>query len=161
MVMLMIAVVGCNAASPLTRVPESCPITLPDDDVFRPASETPDGADPGPDTVPYGRPELWTMLGAKGEVWRDLPVGSDGTLTQMLFFWSENHVAGDGTEILLFGESLEESSHGIRARGGGGSDPARGDHLAVVFGIPEPGCWRISAVYRATGIDYVVWVDGD
>jgi len=145
----------------LADVPESCPITVPGDDAFKPESETPEGPDPGPEAVPYGRPELWTMLGAHGEVWSDLPVGSDGGLTQMLYFWSENHVSGDGTEILVFGENLEESPHGIRASGGGGSDPSRGDYLAVVIDIPEPGCWRISAVYRATGIDYVVWVDGD
>jgi hypothetical protein len=145
----------------LADIPESCPVTVPGDDAFRPESDIPDGPDPGYEAVPYGRPELWTLLGANGDVWRDLPVGSDGSLTQMLFFWSENHMSGDGTEILLFGEKLLESPHGIRARGGGGSDPSRGDYLAVVFGIPEPGCWRISAVYRASGIDYVVWVDGD
>ncbi|HET7846083.1 MAG TPA: hypothetical protein VFL72_01235 [Acidimicrobiia bacterium] len=145
----------------LADVPGSCPITLPEDDAFKPESELPEIPDPGLEAVPYGRPELWTLLGAQGEVWRDLPVGSDGSLTQMLYFWSENHVPGDGSEILVFGENLEGSPYGIRARGGAGSDPSRGDYLAVVFDIPEPGCWRISAVYRATGIDYVVWVDGD
>ena len=142
-------------------VPGSCPITVPGGDAFKPESEIPKEPDPGPWAVPYGRPELWTMLGAHGEVWRDLPVGSDGSINQMLYFWSENHASGDGTEILVLGENVEESPYGIRASGGGGSDPARGDYLAVVFDIPEPGCWRISAVYRATGIDYVVWVDGD
>jgi hypothetical protein len=145
----------------LADVPESCPITVPGGDAFKPESEIPEEPDPGPEAVPYGRPELWTMLGVQGEVWRDLTTGSDGSLTQMLYFWSENHVSGDGTEILVFGENLEESTQGIRASGGGGSDPSRGDYLAVVVDIPEPGCWRISVVYRATGIDYVVWVDGD
>jgi len=176
-VVLLVAVVGViliwptpvqqlpTVAEPTTvpavpaDVPGSCPITVPGGDAFKPEPEIPE--DPGPGVVPYGRPELWTMLGAHGEVWRDLPVGSDGSLTQMLYFWSENHASGDGTEILVFGENLEESPHGIRASGGGGSDPTRGDYLAVVLDIPEPGCWRISAVYRATGIDYVVWVDGD
>lgn len=142
-------------------VPGSCPITVPGRDAFEPESEIPEEPDPGAGGVPYGRPALWTMLDAHGEVWRDLPVGSGGSLTQMLYFWSENHTSGDGTEILVFGENLEESPHGIRASGGGGSDPARGDYLAVVLDIPEPGCWRISAVYRATGIDYVVWVGAD
>jgi hypothetical protein len=145
----------------LADVPGSCPITVPGDDAFEPESEIPEESYPGPEAVPYGRPELWTMLGAHGEVWRDLPTGSDGSLIKMLYFWSENHVSGDGTEILVFGENLEESTQGIRARGGGGSDASRGDYLAVVVDIPEPGCWRISAVYRATGIDYVVWVGRD
>lgn len=157
-VVLVMAVVGCNAASTPEGVPESCPVTVPGDDAFKPASDAPEGPVPGDEAVPYGRPELWTMLSANGEVWRNLPVGSEGSLTQMLFFWSENHVSGDGSEILLFGENLEESPYGIRARGGGGSDPSLGDYLTVVFDIPEPGCWRISAVYRANGIDYVVWV---
>ena len=158
---LVMAIVGCKEASTLEGVPRSCPVTVPGDGAFRPESETPDGPDPGFKAVPYGRPELWTMLDASGEVWRELPAGAEGSLTQMLYFWSENHVSGDGTEILLFGENLDESPDAIRARGGGGSDPSRGDYLSVVFDIPEPGCWRISAVYRATGIDYVVWVEGD
>lgn len=150
-----------TAPAALEGVPESCPVTVPGDDAFQPAAKAPPGPDPAYEAVWYGRPALWSMVSKAGEVWRDLPVGSDGTLTQMLSFWSENHTPGDGSEVLLFGESLDGSPYGIRARGGGGSDPDLGNHLAVVFDIPEPGCWRIIAIYKARSIEFVAWVEGD
>lgn len=145
----------------LAGVPESCPVTAPGNNAFTPPSEAPDGPSSVYEAVWYGTPELWTMVNPNGEVWRDLPVGTDGSLTQKTLWWSESHAPGDPAEITLTAEHLDGSAPTVEASGGDGSHPFLGDFMVVGFELPEPGCWRVTAHYKGASLSYVVWVDND
>jgi hypothetical protein len=139
-------------------VPESCPLTVPGEDAFTPASEGPDYELPWTyEAVWYGTPELWTMIDLEGEIgskhiWRR------GNKT---IWWSANYSPGDPAEITVTAEHLDGKAPRVEVGGpgGGGSHPFWGDFMLVGLKLPEPGCWEIAARYKGATLDYVVWVD--
>lgn len=141
---------------------EACAITEPGDTPFTPASQTPPGAPPGSDW--YGTPELWTRIDHLGEVWADLPVGPDGSLTQKTFWWSEDFDIGEELEpdITVTAESVGGLEPAVKAGGPAthGTHLDLGSFMIVGLEVPREGCWRITAEYRDTALSFVVWVDG-
>lgn len=143
-------------------VPNSCPITVPGDGAFTPASEIPEALPSVYDSVWYGTPELWTKVDTNGEVWRDLPVGADGSLTQKLLWWSDHLSSRDSAEITITADHLDELAPTIEVRGSGGassspSSPSFGTFMVTGFELPERGCWRITGRYRDASLSFVVW----
>lgn len=146
--------------------PKSCPVTVPGKDAFIPASEAPDGPLSVYEAVWYGTPDLWTMLDPNGLVWRDLPVGADGALTQKTLWWSEHLSSESSAEITLSAEHLDGSAPTVEVSGPGGassspSSPSFGSFMVVGFELPQPGCWKITTEYQGATLSYIVWVDND
>jgi hypothetical protein len=143
----------------LAGVPESCPVTLPGDNPFTPASETPEDPPDVYDVVWYGTPDLWTMIDSQGEINSKRWLQGDRT-----FWWSENYSPGDTAEITVSAEHLSGSAPTVMesAQTGRGFDPfmLEPTHESVtVVGVvlPEPGCWELTADYKGIAIGYVVW----
>lgn len=144
-------------------VPDSCPITVPGDSAFTPASEAPERLPSVYDSVWYGTPELWTMTNPNGEVWRDLPVGTDGGLTQKRLWWSENLSSGDSAEITITAHHLDGTAPTVEVSGPGGastspSSPSFGTFMVTGFELPERGCWEITGHYRDASLSFVIWI---
>lgn len=144
-------------------VPDSCPVTVPGDNAFTPASEAPEELPSVYDSEWYGTPDLWTKIDKRGEVWRGLSVGADGSLTQKWLWWSEHLSSKDSAEITITGDHLDGLAPAIEVRGSGGASssptsPSYGTFMVTGFELPEPGCWRISGHYRDASLSFVVWV---
>jgi hypothetical protein len=144
---------------------ETCPVTGPGDSPFTPASETPDGPPPLYLSVWYGTPELWTMVQHQGQVWSNLPVGADGSLTQKTFWWSDDYVPSSDIlpDITVTADHLNGSAPGVEAGGPGttGAHADLGSFMLVGLQIPQEGCWRITGEYRGTSLSYVAWVGNE
>ena len=144
---------------------EACPVTLPGDEPFTPASDTPEGPPLSYQSVWYGTPELWTRLNHQGEEWNNLPVGSDGSLTQKTFWWRDGYSMSDEPrpDITVTLDHLNGSSPSVEVGGPGtnGGHPDLGEFMIVGLEIPQSGCWRITAKYRGTTLSYVAWAAGN
>ena len=137
-------------------VPNSCPITVPGDRAFTPASEAPEALPSVYDSVWYGTPELWTMINPNGGL-------ADGSLTQRWLWWSENLSSRDSAEITITADHLDGLAPAIEVRGSGGASssptsPSYGTFMVTGFELPEVGCWRVTARYRDASLSVVVWV---
>jgi outer membrane protein assembly factor BamB len=146
-------------------VPASCPVTVPEEAAFTPASDAPDDPPEVYDDVWFGTPDLWTLVDPGGEVWSDLPRGADGSLGERTFWWSANYSADDPGEFTVTAEHLSGTAPRFEASqtGGNGFDPfmTQPTHESVtVVGIelPDTGCWRLTAEYKEATLSYVVWV---
>jgi len=158
--------VSGSVGQDLEDVPESCSMTAPGVGAFTPANEAPDDPPSVYEEVWFGTPDLWTLLDPAGEMWRDLPKDSDGTLTQRTFWWSENYTADDPGEITLTAEQLGGDALRVESsqRAGVGFDPfmTQPTHESVtVIGVdlPDSGCWHLTASYKGATLSYVVWVE--
>jgi hypothetical protein len=152
----------------LAGVPESCPVTVPGDNAFTPASEAPEGPPSVYEVIWFGTPELWTMVNPQGAVWRGLPVGPDGDVGEKTFWWSENYSPADPGEFTVTAEHLNGSAPTIKGAKPGGSGfnpfmlaPTHESVTVVGVELPEPGCWELTAVYKGATLSYVVWVSDD
>lgn len=150
------------AAPALVDVPETCPVTVPGEDAFTPASETPDELSPGDDQVWYGTPELWTKIQPNGQV-VDRSWLSPGAKT---FWWSENFPGGEiegSPDITVTAEHLDGTAPIVKAGGPGtnGSHPDLGDFMLVGIELPGTGCWKLTAEYKGATVSYVMWVSGE
>lgn len=143
---------------------EACPVTVPDEASFSPESERPAGPRLTYDAFWYGTPELWTMVHFEGEVWSNLPVAADGTLTQKTFWWTEDYVSISEPEpaILVTSESLNSAGEIVEAAPvTNGGHPELGVFVIAGLQIPHEGCWRVTAEYGNTSLDYVAWVGNE
>lgn len=144
-------------------VPNSCPMTVPGDRAFTPESEAPEELPSVYDSVWYGTPDLWTKINTNGEVWRDLPVGLDGSLTQKMLWWSDHLSSNDSAGITITADHLDGLAPTVKVRGSGGASssptsPSFGTFMITGFELPERGCWRVTGHYRDASLSYVVWV---
>lgn len=144
-------------------IPDSCPITVPGDNAFTPASEAPEELPSVYDSYWYGTPDLWTKIDQSGEVWRDLPVGPDGSLTQKWLWWSDHLSSKESTEITITADRLDGLATTVEVRGPGGASssptsPSFGTFMVTGFELPERGCWRVTAHYKRASLSFVVWV---
>lgn len=142
----------------------ACPVTVPGTTPFIPAAQVPDGPPTSYAAVWYGTPDLWTMVRHQGEVWTGLPVQSDGSLTQKIFWWVEGSFVSQEPQpdIAVSAERLDAPAPTFRAEPGNlGGHVDLGVFTVVGLEIPEPGCWRITAEYMNTSLSYVAWVAGE
>lgn len=147
----------------LEGVPAACPVTVPGENAFTPTSEAPDGPPSVHDSVWYGTPELWTMINPDGEVWRGLPVGTDGNLTQKWLWWSDRLSSGDPEGIAITADHLDGTAPSVEVTGSGGassspSSPSLGTFMVTGFELPDPGCWKITGQFGDASVSFVVWV---
>jgi hypothetical protein len=148
-----------TAVPALVDVPETCPVTVPGEDAFTPASETPDELSPGDDQVWYGTPEHWTKIQPNEQV-RNRSWLSPGAKT---FWWSENFPGG-GSEgspnITVTAENLDGLAPTVKSGGPGtnGFHPELGDFMLVGVELPATGCWKLTAEYKGATLSYVMWV---
>ena len=130
-----------------------CPITKPTKPFHPPIDAQ------LPETMAwYGNGILWTWLDRDGEVWEGLPRTETG-LTQKTFWWSSAFDVHreQQPEIYVIGSRIGPpgqfgSGPGTNASGDFGSA------MLVGIDIPEEGCWNVTAHYRGTSLNYVVWV---
>ncbi|MGH8913442.1 MAG: hypothetical protein ACRDZM_02895, partial [Acidimicrobiia bacterium] len=157
---------GVAALPEASDVPKSCPITVPGDVAFAPASQAPKALPSVYDAVWYGTPELWTMLNSKGEVWSNLPVGADGGLTQKWLWWSQDLTSDGPVEMIVMANHLDGSAPTVGARGSRGassspSSPSLGTFMVTGFELPELGCWEIAGHHGQAALRFVVSVPSD
>ena len=145
--------------------PNTCPVTVPP----QPGLVPPDPYPPEPpfEQVWYGTPELWTILDANGAVWRDLPVGEGPHAVGDKTLWfSENFSTGEGedfsgdADITLTAVRLDGSAPTVVQEGGVPSfNRDIKNFMLVPLGLPEPGCWEITASYQGAELTYVLQVE--
>ena len=139
-----------------------CPVTVPKPPFLAPQ--------PWPKVPPssyhaawFGTSALWTMLDLGGEHWHDLPF--DGrTLGQKTFWWSAKYRDArieSSPAIRVVGRRLDGSGETFTA-GDPGTNASSDFGLSMLVGVnvPAPGCWSLSATYRGTSLDIVVWIEG-
>ena len=114
--------------------PNACPVTVPPQPGFVPPEPYP--TEPPFDQVWYGTAQLWTILDSNGDVWRDLPVGKDGSVGDKTLWFSERFSTAEdedftgNADIALTAERLDGPAHKVVATRRG-SLPADG-------GVPSP-----------------------
>jgi hypothetical protein len=125
-----------------------CPVTAPARPGFEPPAPYPAVPHSG-DLVWFGTEELWTAL----------PVGDDyGTRKSV---WWSNRFGGGSTEptpqIDVTWERLDLDVDPIHNDGHGTNAHTAEDGWFMIAGgdPPEPGCWRVTAVYRGHSLSYV------
>jgi hypothetical protein len=139
---------------------DACPVTVPPQPGFVPPAPYP--SEPGFGQVWYGTSGLWTNLDANGQVWRDLPVAQDGSVADKTLWFSENLSTADfssDADIKLTAVDLDGSSPTVVQEGGVPSvNPDIKKFILVGLGLPEPGCWEVTARYQGAELTYVLQV---
>jgi Tol biopolymer transport system component len=147
--------------------PSSCPVTVPPEPSFVPPSPYP--ADPPFGQVWYGTSDLWTILDPEGAIWRDLPVGEGRhAIGNKTLWFSEDFSTSPGEDfsgddrITLTAVDLDGSARTVVQEGGVPSfNRDIKNFLLVGLGLPEPGCWEVTARYRGVELTYVLLVEAD
>jgi len=152
---------GLSAPTTTPADIDACPLTVPGNDSFTPAAETPQMSPPDPRAVWLGTPQLWTSVHPEGEIWSGLPIAADGSFTQKTFWWSVDIVSiTDPLPGITFtAERLDASGPSVSARRvTSGGNPEQGVFVIAGFQIPDVGCWRIAAEYGDSMVSFVAWV---
>jgi hypothetical protein len=158
--------VSTPALNPVSSAgPTGCPVTVPPRPGLVPPHPYPPEAPYG--QVWYGTPDLWTLLDESGAVWRDLPVGTGPHAVGDKTVWfSESFSTAEGEDftgdagITLTAVDLDGSAPTVVQEGGVPSfNRDIKNFLLVPLGLPEPGCWELTARYRGAELTYVVQVE--
>ncbi|HEY7875770.1 MAG TPA: hypothetical protein VIG64_11685 [Actinomycetota bacterium] len=156
---------GEPGPSPTTHEVDGYPVTVPPRPGFVPPQPYP--AEPGFENVWYGSPELWTSLDRDGAVWRDLPIGKGPhAIGDKTFWFSESFSTADGEDfsgdddITLTAVDLDGSARTVVEEGGAASfHEDIKNFILVGLGLPEPGCWEVTATYKGDELSYVLYVE--
>ena len=156
---------GESSPSPTTRDVGGCPVTVPPQPAFVPPEPYP--PEPPFEQAWYGTAELWTILDSNGAVWRDLPVGKGPHAVGDKTLWfSENFTTAEGedfsgdAEITLTAVDLDGSTPKVVEKGGVPSfNRDIRNFMLVGLGLPEPGCWELTARYKGAELSYVFLVE--
>jgi hypothetical protein len=155
---------GESSPSPTTRDVGGCPVTVPPQPGLVPPEPYP--PEPPFDQVWYGTPELWTTLDPNGAVWSDLLVAEDGHVGDKTFWWSENFSTAEGenfsgnADITVTAVHLDGSAPTVVEEGGVPSfNRDIKNFMLVGLGLPEPGCWEVTATYQGAELTYVLQVE--
>ena len=161
---------GKSSPSPTTRDVGGCPVTVPP----QPGLVPPEPYPPEPPLLPepfrnvwYGTPELWTILDHSGAVWSDLPVGKGPHAVGNKTLWfSENFSTAEGedfsgdADITVTAVDLDGSAPTVVEEGGVPSfNRDIKNFMLVGLGLPEPGCWEVTASYKGAKLTYVLHVE--
>lgn len=146
--------------------PDGCPETVPPSPGLVPPEPYP--AEPPFEKVWYGTPELWTLLDRDGAVWRGLPLGKGPhAIGDKTLWFSENFSTAEGenfsgdADITLTAEDRDGSAPTVVEEGGVPSfNPGIKNFMLVGLGLPEPGCWEVTARYKGAELTYVLQVEG-
>jgi hypothetical protein len=150
--------------SPTTRNVDGCSVTVPPRPGFVPPEPYP--PEPPFEQAWYGTPKLWTLLDSNGAVWRDLPVGKGPHAVGDKTLWfSENFSTAEGedfsgeAEITLRAVDLDGSASEVVQQGGVPSfNRDIKNFMLVGLGLPEPGCWEVTATYKDAELSYTFLV---
>jgi len=137
--------------------PADCPVTTNTTSFEAPAPYSPSA--PWPSEFWYGSEHLWTALPTNG-VWAGLPNNPEG-YTQKIFWWSSLFSLKDELEpaLVVFGERLDAKAPPLKvSRTTNAFARDIGDAMLVGVDFPTFGCWKITGLYKKTGLDFVVWV---
>ena len=150
-----------------TRDIGGCPVTVPTPG-FVPPEPYPPEPPPSWEQVWYGTPELWTILDRNGAVWRGLPIGKGPhAIGNKTLWFSENFSTARGEdfsgdpEITVTAVDLDGSAPKVVVKGGGVPSFNRDvkNFILVGLGVPELGCWKVTARYKSAELTYVLLVE--
>jgi hypothetical protein len=155
-----------NASAPASPTdPNACPVTVPPQPGFVPPEPYP--TEPPFDQVWYGTAELWTVLDANGAVWRDLPVGKEGSVGDKTAWFSERFSTAERedfagkADITVTAERLDGSARRVATDGGVPSfNRDIKNFMLIGLVLPKAGCWEVTASYRVAELTYVLQVEG-
>jgi hypothetical protein len=153
---------GLNPAS--SASPNTCPVTVPPQPGLVPPEPYP--PEPPFEQAWYGTPELWTILDPNGAVWRDIPVAEDGHVGDKTLWFSENFSTAEGedfsgnADITVTAVHLDGSAPTVVEEGGVPSfNRDIKNFMLVGLGLPEQGCWEVTARYQGAELTYVLQVE--
>jgi hypothetical protein len=140
-------------------------VTIPPRSGFVPPKPYP--PEPPFDQVWYGTAELWTVLDPNGAIWRDIPLGKDGSVGDKTLWFSESFTsAGEGDvtgsdRVTLTAVRLDGSAPNVVEHSQGMPGFRRDIKNFKLMGLvlPEVGCWEVTATYRGAELAYVLQVD--
>ena len=150
--------------------PKTCPVTVPP----QPGLVPPEPYPPEPPLLPepfeqvwYGTPRLWTKLDQTGAVWRDLPIGKGPhAIGNKTLWFSESFSTAAGedfsgdADITVTAVDLDGSAPKVVEKGGVPSfNRDIKNFILVGLGLPEPGCWEVTARYKGAELTYVLQVE--
>jgi hypothetical protein len=155
--------------SATSRMVDGCPVTIPPQPGLVPPRPYPSDPSepPSSEGVWYGTPDLWTILDSTGAVW-NLPVAKDGHVGDKTVWFSEKFSTAEGedfsgnADITITAVHLEGSAPKAVQKGGVPSFNAHiRNFILVGLGVPEPGCWEVTAQYEGAELSYVMLVKDD
>jgi hypothetical protein len=152
------------APSPTSRDVEDCPVTVPPQPGFVPPEPYP--SEPSTDGAWYGSAELWTIVDSSGAVWTGLPVGKGPhAIGDKTLWFSEKFSTAKGED---FSGNADITITAVHRGGSGrkvieeGGVPSFNRYIKnfmlVGLGVPEPGCWEVTASYQGAELSYVMLV---
>lgn len=158
------ASLGGSSPSPTTRDVDGCPVTVPPKPGLVPPEPYP--SEPPFGDLWYGTSELWISLDPNGAVWSGLPVAEDGSVGDKTLWFSENFSTAEGedfsgnADITVTAVHLDGSAPTVVEEGGVPSfNRDIKNFLLVGLGLPEPGCWEVTASYQGAELTYVLHVE--
>lgn len=153
-----------SSPSPSTRDIQGCPVTIPPRPGFTPPKPYP--PDPGFGKVWHGSPALWTKLEPDGQIWRDIPVGKDGSIgDKMLWFSTKFSTASNedfsgNAEITITAERLDAFGPKVVQEGAVPSFNRDIKNFMLTGVGLQPGCWEVTATYQGAELAYTLMVKG-
>jgi len=161
----LLAVLSLSALEPsqnqrrITAVPNSCPVTRPEDQPFVPPLPYP--AKPSVDQFWFGTDRLWTALPTTG-TWRlGHYTSDDPTFRQKLPFWRQRYDphAEPRPNLTVSGRRIDSQAGPLQSDGKGvGSWTKRDQFIMTGINFPTTGCWEITGGYENDELTFVVWV---
>jgi len=164
---LFLATMMLSLVTPATpfgssKVPATCPVTLPADPAFLPP-------DPFPRKAPFngswhGTPELWTVMSRDG-VFRGLKVRSPGkaTLTRDKSFWWRpgfHPVRTPSPPLKIEGRRLDVDAPTLAQPWvTNAHDDGLGGWTMLTMLELTAGCWELTGTYNLDSVRFVVWVE--
>ncbi|HTM90180.1 MAG TPA: hypothetical protein VL155_18390 [Terriglobales bacterium] len=160
---VLVTVFACAStfSSPTKGIPDTCPVTKPEDQPFVPPPPYPAKAPAG--TFWFGTDELWTML-HNGGTWERLPhyTPGDPTFRQKLAFWSQgyNSRAEPQPPLTVTGRRLDAPAPPLMAdrANNGCREDLNSCFMVTGINLPTLGCWEITGHYEGHDLSFVVWV---
>jgi hypothetical protein len=147
----------------LRQVPDSCPVTRPQEPRFAPPEPYPRFASPG--HFWYGSQDLWTSLPID-YTWSRLPRSDhDGGYVQKVFWWRTDYdwQLEPRPALTVTGRRLDGDAPPMAAsQATNGFHPGLQSFMLVGVSVPTTGCWEISGRYDDQGsertLSFVIWV---
>ncbi|HVM35673.1 MAG TPA: hypothetical protein VM784_10050 [Actinomycetota bacterium] len=154
-------------ASATSREIHGCPVTVPPQSGFVPPKPYP--PEPPLEQVWFGTAELWTLLDREGAVWSGLSVGKGPhPVGDKTLWFSENFSTAQredfsaDADITLTAVHLDGSARTVVQEGGVPSfNSGIKNFMLVPLGLPEAGCWELTATYRNAELSYVFLIKDD
>lgn len=155
---LLLTLLACitTSSAAAQSIPNTCPVTKPEDQPFVPPSPYPAKAPAG--AFWFGTDELWTMLPSGS--WKGCRATPAIAFSEKLAFWRQGYDQTETQPLLtLTGRRLDAPSPPLIPKGASNGYRQDGKSFMVTgVNLPSVGCWELTAHYKEHDLTFVVWV---